>query len=201
MSNISALIKTIGRPTLQYAIDSALREGIKPIVVSDGYPLFDPETDEMIVSGAYAATELKRNWGCYGAVAANAGVALCDTDWLMILDDDDELAEGAGDFIRTQIAKNPHVSIWIPGLRFNNGMVLCDGSDKQVRPGNVAVPIARVECFTEAPFKTKIPEKYKDYADFFQIQEMNTLGHKIGWLGKTTYLVRPNMNGTNGRGA
>ena len=200
MSNISALIKTIGRPTLQYAIDSALREGIKPIVVSDGYPLFDPETDEMIVSGAYAATELKRNWGCYGAVAANAGVALCDTDWLMILDDDDELAEGAGDFIRTQIAKNPHVSIWIPGLRFNNGMVLCDGSDKQVRPGNVAVPIARVECFTEAPFKTKIPEKYKDYADFFQIQEMNTLGHKIGWLGKTTYLVRPNMNGTNGRG-
>ena len=127
MSNISALIKTIGRPTLQYAIDSALREGIKPIVVSDGHPLYDPETDEMIVGGAYSAIELKRNWGCYGSVAANAGVALCDTDWLMILDEDDELAEGAGDFIRKQIDNNPDVSIWIPGLRFNNGMVLCDG--------------------------------------------------------------------------
>ena len=201
MNNISALIKTIGRPTLQYAIDSALREGIKPIVVSDGHPLYDPETQQMIVSGAYSATELKRNWGCYGAVAANAGVALCDTDWLMILDDDDELAEGAGDYIRKKMAEYPRVDIWIPGLRFNNGMILCDGTDKRVRPGNVAVPIARVECFTEAPFKTKVPEEYKDYADFFQIQEMNNLGHKVAWLGKTTYLVRPNMNGTNGRGA
>tara|TARA_R110000824_G_scaffold315808_1_gene502975 strand:+ start:588 stop:1193 length:606 start_codon:yes stop_codon:yes gene_type:complete len=200
VGNISALIKTIGRPTLQNAIDSANREGIRPIVVSDGYPLYDPETNGMIVSGAYSATELKRNWGCYGAVAANAGVALCDTDWLMILDDDDELAEGAGDIIRKKINTSPHVDIWIPGLLFNEGMVLCDGTFKEVRPGNVAVPIAKVKCFTEAPFKTKIPDEYKDYADFFQIKEMHSCGHRIDWIGKTTYLVRPNMNGTNGRG-
>tara|TARA_R100000458_G_scaffold11747_2_gene9541 strand:+ start:9738 stop:10343 length:606 start_codon:yes stop_codon:yes gene_type:complete len=200
MTNISALIKTIGRPTLQNAVDSAEREGIRPIVVSDGFPLYDEETDEMIVGGAYSAIELKRNWGCYGAVAANAGVALCDTDWLMILDDDDELAEGAGDFIREKIANNPNISIWIPGLKFNNGMVLCDGSVRVVQPGNVAVPIAKVECFTEAPFRTKVPEKYKDYADFFQIKEMHGLGYQVGWLGKCTYLVRPNLDGTNGRG-
>ena len=200
MTNISALIKTIGRPTLQNAIDSANREGIKPIVVSDGHPLFDPETDQMIVSGVYAATELKKNWGCYGAVAANAGVALCDTDWLMILDDDDELEKGAGEYIREQIHVNPHIDIWIPGLMFNNGMVLCDGSNTTCQPGNVAVPIAKVECFTEAPFRTKVPEKYKDYADFFQIEEMHKMGHTMAWLGKTTYLVRPKLDGTNGRG-
>ena len=197
---ISALIKTIGRPTLQSAIDSANREGIKPIVVSDGHPLYDPETGQMIVSGVYSATELKRNWGCYGAVAANAGVALCDTDWLMILDDDDELAEGAGDFIRKQIHSSPNIDIWIPGLVFNNGMVLCGGSDKTVRPGNVAVPIAKVECFTESPFRTKVPEEYKDMADFFQIREMHRWGHTIEWLGKVIYLVRPHLEGTNGRG-
>lgn len=197
---ISALIKTIGRPTLQRAIDSALREGIKPIVVSDGHPLYDPETGEMIVNGAYSAIELKRNWGCYGAVASNAGIALCDTDWLMILDDDDELAEGAGDTIRAKINENPNIDIWIPGLLFNNGLSLCGGGVTDVRPGNVAVPIAKVECFTEAPFRSKIPTDYKDYADFFQIQEMSELGHTVGWVGELTYLVRPELEGTNGRG-
>lgn len=200
MSNISALIKTIGRPTLQRAIDSAEREGIRPIVVSDGFPLYDEETGEMKVGGAYSALELKKNWGCYGAVAANAGVALCDTDWLMILDDDDELAKGAGDTLRDKISSNPHIDIWIPGLLFNNGMALCDGSNKAVQPGNVAVPIARVECFTDAPFRSKVPEKFKDYADFFQIQEMHSMGHTIGWIGEPIYLVRPHLEGTNGRG-
>jgi len=197
---ISALIKTIGRDTLQNAIDSAIREGIKPIVVSDGYPLFDPETDQIAVSGAYSATELKRNWGCYGAVAANAGVALCDTPWLMILDDDDELAEGAGDIIRKRIQESPSTDIWIPGLKFNTGMVLCDGSRRLCAPGNVAVPIAKVEVFTETPFRTKVPEAYKDYADFFQIEEAVKMGHSVDWIGELIYLVRPKLKGLNGRG-
>ena len=198
---LSALIKTIGRDTVQNSIDSAIREGIKPIVVSDGYPLFDPETDQIMVDGAYAAIELKKNWGCYGAVAANAGVALSDTPWLMILDDDDELAEGAGDIIRSRIEQSPNIDIWIPGLKFNNGMVLCDGSNQKVVPGNVAVPIAKVEAFTDAPFRSKIPDpRFKDYADFFQIVEATRMGHNVGWVGDNTYLVRPKLAGTNGRG-
>lgn len=196
---ISALIKTIGRPTLQNAIDSANREGIKPIVVSDGYPLFDPEIGQIRLEGIYAALELKKNWGCYGSVAANAGVALCTTPWLLILDDDDELAEGAGDIIRERIKESPNIDIWIPGLKFNNGMVLCDGSSRLCAPGNVAVPIAKVEVFTETPFRTKVPEAYKDYADFFQIEEANK-SHTMGWIGKPIYLVRPKLEGTNGRG-
>ena len=70
-SKVTAIVKTIGRPTLQKAIDSAEREGFPVVVVSDGHPLYDQETGELIVGGADAAIELKKNWGCYGAVAAN----------------------------------------------------------------------------------------------------------------------------------
>ena len=188
---LSALIKTIGRPTLQNAVDSAVREGITPIVVSDGY-LGD------IQEGAVV---LPKNWGTYGSVAANVGVGFCETPYLMILDDDDELAEGAGDVIRRKIDQSPDIDIWIPGLLFNNGMVLCDGSNKKIVPANVAVPIAKVEVFTNAPFRSKIPDpRFKDYADYFQIAEATHMGHTVDWIGENTYLVRPKLEGTNGRG-
>ena len=188
---LSALIKTIGRPTLQNAVDSAVREGITPIVVSDGY-LGD------IQEGAVV---LPKNWGTYGSVAANVGVGFCETPYLMILDDDDELAEGAGDVIRRKIDQSPDIDIWIPGLLFNNGMVLCDGSNKKIVPANVAVPIAKVEVFTNAPFRSKIPDpRFKDYADYFQIAESTHMGHTVDWIGENTYLVRPKLEGTNGRG-
>ena len=105
---ISVLIKTINRETLQNAIDSAKRESFSEIiVVADGC--------NVDVHGA-KVVELPKRWGAYGSVAGNVGLAFCTKPYILILDDDDELAEGAGEVIRNKINNNPDIDILIPGL-------------------------------------------------------------------------------------
>jgi len=208
---ISVLIKTIGRMTLQSSIDSAKREGFNEIiVVADGF--------EVDANGANIIS-LPKNWGSYGSVAANVGVAFCTKSYILILDDDDELSEGAGEIIRNKIKNNLNIDIWIPGLLFNNGLILCDGSNRKIQPGNVAVPIYKTEVLTAVPFKSKIhnatnswidkvlsfiTNKSKnnqiEFIDFFQVYEAYNLGYTIDWIGEVVYLVRPNIDGLNGRG-
>ena len=200
MSKVTAIVKTIGRPTVQGAIDSAVREGFPVVVVSDGHPLFDPETDGCMVSGVDAAVALKKNWGCYGAVAANVGVALSETEYVVFVDDDDELAPGAGDIIRGANKNDTSIDIWVQGLLFNNNMELCLDKTKGVVMGNVAVPIYKVDVLTKNPFSTEVPRHVQDYADFFHVLLCQTKGANVDWLGKVTYLVRPKLEGTNGRG-
>ena len=168
---ISVLIKTIGRPSLQAAINSALREGFNEIiVVADGC--------NVNVKGA-KIIELPKRWGFYGAVAANVGIGFCTKSYVLFLDDDDELSIGAGKIIREKIYNNNEVDIWIPALLYNDGMIGCDGTVKKIIPGNVAVPICKTEILISLPFKSttpkrkkfinpKIPkEQYLDYLDFF----------------------------------
>jgi len=209
--DISVLIKTIGRATLQSSINSAKREGFNEIiVVADGF--------EVDANGAKIIS-LPKNWGSYGSVAANVGVAFCTKPYILILDDDDELSAGAGEIIRNKIKTNLNIDIWIPGLLFNNGLRLCDGSNRKIQPGNVAVPIYKTEVLTAVPFKSKIhnttnswinkilsflTNKSKnnqiEFIDFFQIHEAHNLGYTIDWIGEIVYLVRPNIDGLNGRG-
>jgi len=209
--DISVLIKTIGRATLQSSINSAKREGFNEIiVVADGF--------EVDANGANIIS-LPKNWGSYGSVAANVGVAFCTKSYILILDDDDELSEGAGEIIRNKIKNNLNIDIWIPGLLFNNGLILCDGSNRKIQPGNVAVPIYKTEVLTAVPFKSKIhnatnswidkvlsfiTNKSKnnqiEFIDFFQVYEAYNLGYTIDWIGEVVYLVRPNIDGLNGRG-
>lgn len=203
---ISVLIKTIGRPTLQNAINSAIREGFNNIVVvSDGF--------EVNVSNAIYV-KLPKQWGNYGSVAANVGVAFCNNNYIMLLDDDDELSIGSGDIIRNKVISNTDIDIWIPGLLFNNGLIVCDGSSKDIKPGNVAVPIYKTKVLTEIPFRSTIPKhfikelrlhikdsiKIEDYIDYTHIFESYKAGFSIDWIGAPTYLVRPNLDGANGRG-
>ena len=213
---ISVLIKTIGRITLQSSINSAKREGFNEIiVVSDGF--------NVDVIGAKIIS-LPKKWGSYGSVAANVGVGFCTKPYILILDDDDELKKGSGDIIRNTIIKNPDIDIWIPGLLFNNGLKLCDGSNRKIQHGNIAVPIYKTEVLTSVPFKSKIHSKNRyniknlwinklisifskkskinqiNFIDFSQVYEAYKLGYKIDWIGKIVYLVRPNSDDLNGRG-
>ena len=194
---ISVLIKTIGRHTIQNAIDSCHREGFdEVIVVSDGQ--YNVSVENAIL------VELPKNWGNYGSVAANVGVGFCTNPYLMILDDDDELQVGAGDIIRNKINNNPDIDIWIPGLLRKSGVVLCCPADnyKVVAPGNVAVPICKVEVFTTIPFKSD-PKAYdldETLLDYGQIKEAVDFGFKIDWIQQATYLVRPKVPHAFGRG-
>ena len=191
---ISVLIKTIGRHTIQNAIDSAHREGFNDvIVVSDGKHNVKVENATFI--------ELPKQWGFYGSVAANVGIAYCTQPYTMILDDDDELEVGAGDIIRNKIDSNPDIDIWIPGLKRKSGLLLCCPADdnKVVVEGNVAVPICKTEVFIKTPFRTDYG--YDDsLLDFGQIKEAVDNGYKIDWIQKPTYLVRPKVPHAFGRG-
>jgi len=191
MNKVTAIIKSIGRPSIQDTIRSVEREGLPYVVVSDGHDLLLPE-------GSY--TKLPKQWGSYGAVAANVGVALSNTDYVVFVDDDDELAPGAGKIIHQAINNDSSVDIWVQGLLFNNGMELCLDKNKGVVMGNVAVPVYKTSTLTNDPFTTAIPAHVQDYADFFHVLLCQTKGATVGWLGKVTYLVRPKMEGTNGRG-
>ena len=191
MSKVTAIIKSIGRPNIQETIKSVEREGFPYVVVSDGYDLALPE-------GSY--TKLPKQWGSYGAVAANVGVALSNTEYVVFVDDDDELAPGAGNIIRKAIENDSSVDIWVQGLLFNNGMELCLDKNRGVEMGNVAVPVYKVSVLTNEPFSTAIPKHVQDYADFFHVLLCQTKGANVGWLGKVTHLVRPALEGSNGRG-
>jgi hypothetical protein len=50
---------------------------------------------------------LGRRWGFYGSIAANVGAYLSSTAFIAFLDDDDELAVGAGDILRGKLASDP----------------------------------------------------------------------------------------------
>ena len=115
MSNTTVIIKTIGRPTLKAAIASAKREGLKPIVISDG-----------VNCHAYGEkfVKLGRQWGFYGGMAANVGAALAETPYITFLDDDDVFLPGAGKIIESKTTENPEVDIWIAGVRFNREVAL-----------------------------------------------------------------------------
>jgi len=95
LTETTVLIKTLGRHTLRNAIASAKREKFKVIVVSDGC-----RTSSM---GANKFVKLGRKWGYYGGMATNVGAAMAETEFITLLDDDDEFIPGAGDIIRSKL--------------------------------------------------------------------------------------------------
>ena len=194
---ISVVIRTIGRPSLNDAINSALREFDEVIVVADSVNLHHKVSDEKVT---YLRTG--RKFDKYGSAALNMGACAVSNEYFCLLDDDDEFVEGAGDFMRTFLRDNPETDIVVPGLKYNNGMVLC------VRPGlgygNVAVPTFKTEWFHKFPITTSYLNYYpkipSDAIDLAHVMMCVDQGAKINWYEKVLYLVRPNLQGTNGRG-
>lgn len=189
MLDTTVLITTIGRPSLKEAVQSALREKFQVMVVSDGVPI-----DFCDLSTCKYLKLAKRN-GAYGSMAINVGVHLAETDFVTLLNDDDELAEGSGDVIRQALINNPTVDIWIPGLRYNDGSVACVGSG--LVQGNVAVPTYRTEIFKFVPF-THLLTPASQYIDFYHIQACVHQGYTVKWFGQVLYLVRPHLPGYHG---
>jgi hypothetical protein len=125
---ITVVIKTIGRDSIGAAVDSALREQFKVLIVCDGADASRKISGTM---APYAGREgiqiitLGRRWGFYGSVAANVGAYISNTAFIAFLDDDDELAVGAGDILRRRLEEEPDVDIWIPPITYNDGRVHC----------------------------------------------------------------------------
>jgi hypothetical protein len=211
MNNVTVIIKTIGRPTVKNAARSSFREGFKTIVVCDGRENFNSYVDYMKeeVSSSIETIILPHQWGGYGFMAGNVGVAMADTKYVAFLDDDDEFIEGAGNILRKQLENTNSPDILIPGIRFKDPITLnvngvqrvsndlCMDGKLGVVLGNVAMAIYKKELFKHHPFKT---EPNPDYSDFTHIYDCWKDGASVAWLGEVLYLVRPEVKGSNGRG-
>jgi len=208
MSDTTVVIKTIGRRTLKAAISSAKREGFKTLVISDGVNTSAP--------GANKFVKLGKKWGFYGGMAANVGAALVETEYITFLDDDDELAPGAGDIIRQKIKERPEVDVWIGGVRFVkpvrlfnektqetfiNSRDLAMDSSLGITVGNVAMPTYKTYIFSKIPFTDTLQEGETELTDFHHINACKMGGYTIDWFGSIIYLVRPGTATINGRGS
>jgi glycosyltransferase involved in cell wall biosynthesis len=212
MSPTTVIIKTIGRDTLKNSIESALGEGLPVIVVFDGpsdqedkLPSYDEQDVRFVTLG--------RRWGSFGNMAANVGAALATTEYITFLDDDDEFVPGAGDVIKEKIQGDASVDIWVGGVRFSTPVMMSTGegppkktyelavnSKGGVFPGNVAMPTYRTELIGTKPFMPLVQPGQEDYTDFMHVSICHSAGAKVDWFGEALYLVRPRLQGTNGRG-
>jgi len=212
MSDTTVIIKTIGRPSVIEAYESAKREGFTVIVINDGC---DMPLSWSKHGPRCKMVKLGRQWGYYGGMAANVGAALAKTEFITFLDDDDEFAPGAGDIIRRKLKEKPQVDVWIGGVRFLKPIRVFNkvtdetykverdlalNGDLGVTVGNVAMPTYRAGIFSKIPFSDTIPEKEMPLHDFYHIRACQLGGCTIDWFGEVIYLVQPQQGGLNGRG-
>jgi glycosyltransferase involved in cell wall biosynthesis len=189
---ITAVIRTIGRQTLESSIRSALKEFDSVIVVADRVNL---DTETLPVGPTYLKNE--KVIDLYGGMCINMAALECTTEYLCLLDDDDEYVDGAGEYMKKTITNNPDIDVWIPGLRYNDGLYVC--MDDGLRGGNVAVPTYKTSVLREYPFKNNMGND-PGLTDFYHVQKIFFGGHKVGWYKKHLYNVRPHLSGRLGQG-
>lgn len=188
---ITTVIRSLGRPSLADAIKSAIREQFAVIVVSKlDLKINIPEVKVFKIN-----SRIETPYDC-GAI--NVGAYLSDTEYINILDDDDEFVVGAGSKIRKKLQKLDS-DIWIPGLKFKNRPSLCINKSLGVIPGNVACPLFKTKVIGKVPFM-ELKDRDPDYSDFFHIKFCELVGYKIDWFEEELILVRPKVDGDNGRG-
>jgi len=194
MSEITALIRTIGRPTLGNAIECAKREFDRVVVVADNVDI--PQDVDNVT---YLRTGQK--FGFYGGAAINMGAYATTTDFFCLLDDDDEYVDGAGYKMKSCIIEEPDVDIWIPGLLYNDGATVCMSDAAGVAIGNIAVPTYRTQLLWEQPFHAKLGIHDINCIDFYHVLSLHAAGHSVQWYGEALYRVRPELSGRFGKGS
>jgi hypothetical protein len=192
---ITVIIRTIGRNTLKNAIESSKKEFNKVIVVADAIDL-----DKRDIPSDVLLLKTGQKFDKYGSAAINMGAYACDTEYFCLLDDDDEFIQGAGDYMIKKISSEPDIDVWIPGIKYNDGLELCLNSNRGITLGNIAVPTYKTHLLFVLPFFKALSGNNSDYIDFHHVELLGKMGYKIKWYEKLLYSVRPKLDGRNGRG-
>lgn len=196
---ISVVIPTIGRATLDRAIESVLRAGFPCIVINDGIEMTPPSEHPGL-----KYLKLGRNYGrldgelWYGQIGFTTGTYLSETEFTMALGDDDEIIEGVSEAMVSKIASEPEIDMWIPGLRYNNGRIACVHVGG-FYVGNISHTIYRTKILAYHPMYNRRNE-YTPHQDWHHVERCVQEGWKINWLGFPCVAIRPSMHGDHGRG-
>lgn len=189
----TVIIPTIGRRTLENSVNSAIREGMDVIVVTDGRVLLPRFPDIVRV------VSLGKKFGAYGSMAYNVGAYLAKTEFIVSLADDDELGPNFGSILSETLAERPEIDIWIPELRFNDGNACCC-PQHGLKLGNICAPIYRVDVLAHVPFRLDMGENIH-IIDFYHLSECVEDGFLLDWQPKLKYMVRPQLPSRRGMGA
>jgi len=193
---LTVIITTIGRPTLTRAIQSAVDEGFPVIVVGDGIDVSRYAQDRF---NGVRFVRTGNRYGCYGAMAANLGMLLAETEFCASLGDDDEFIAGKGQVLIDRIQQYPDIDIWIPNLLFEDGRRW--DFKHEVKFGYTPYPTCRTSVVTQSPF-THPPHTALDHSmDYMMVERaVNVYGYKIDWIIEPIYRIRPHYKEEHGAG-
>lgn len=200
MSDITLLIKTIGRPTLIRSIQNGIESGFTDILVgSDGADISFAEEHKFDKPDNVSIRffTLAKRFGCYGAMLWNVGAVMAKHDYICNLDDDDVLMPGIKKHMIKCITISPDVDVWIGGIRHKNDLVLAVNGARGVEYGNVAYPTYKVSTITHCPFSLG---NGKSGVDHRHVRLCYDKGYKVDWYGKVVVDVRPELEGLMGEG-
>lgn len=192
--SITCVIRTLGRDSIYGAINSAVQEFEKTIVVIDRDAKYFDRTPQPGLSHVKCGNKFEQ----FNGTAVNVAATLATTPYITLLDDDDEFFNGAGEIMEQKVTENPEIDIWIPGLMYNDGGVVC--ASPGLWGGNVAVPTYKVGVFWEVPFTKQSIKDAGGLTDFYHVQSCSEHGFTVGWYESLLYAVRPKLPGRGGGG-
>lgn len=118
MIEIFVVIPTCNRVGLLARAIGSVDAAVQTIVVVDDAS--DEACFNAIVATGQDGTRIAfiRNERRHGAAySRNIGAAQCESEWLLFLDDDDQLCEGYFDSMTQLLSSHPQVQAWIPDVQ------------------------------------------------------------------------------------
>lgn len=141
VDKLTILIPTTHRQTLERALRSVTKQTAivdEIILVSDG-PIA-PATRKLWISANHRGrlVELDGPHGDWGHTPRNLTLPSIESGYVVHLDDDDAIADGALEHVRKAIKKN-HGDLFLFQMRRSDGSLI--PTDNEVRQGNVGTPM------------------------------------------------------------
>ncbi len=183
---ITFIIPTIGRETLQKAIQSLVDNESKiwkAIVVFDGIPILSfPHPSILSISIPKVGFK-----NCAGDVR-NKGIKLVTTEWIGFLDDDDTITQDYLYRFQSELDNHPNVDVIIFRMINTDDRVI-PSHTSHLSIGNVGISFAiKSKIFQNQTIGIKFEPNA--YEDFHLLDRVQKLGYKIHISNFITYLVR-----------
>lgn len=189
MSIVTVITPSIGRPTLQRALESLQAQSNSnwlSLVGFDGVNPPQPVSDNRIT---YVYLSKMGNGANGGGEVRNSLISLVTTDWLCFLDDDDSFRPHYIDALAAELTANPDADCIM--FRMSE-----DDKDKKVLPPahlkNIQAALVGISCAVRKSFLIQHNIRFKNgpLEDYQFLKKIENNGGKIVFSKEITYNIR-----------
>lgn len=193
---ITFIIPTMGRSTLDRTLQSLINQkddDWKSIVVFDKVQPnntikeYKEKIKNIILQERFGALHPVHNSG--GRVR-NFGIDATETEWVGFVDDDDTLMDDYVSSLKKEITKNPNLDCVIFKMIYDNGIVLPDFGNfelRQILKGRVGISFCVKKSFLD---KCNLRFENGDCEDYDFLKKIEKAGANILFSDFITYKVR-----------